>query len=84
MSLDKNWSDFVLGEGLDKNIFTYLHGLQEVISAIKLRSITEEHRLTLAKQHIKEVRRSARKMQNEMKLLEEKLNILEESLNEGK
>lgn len=84
MSIDKNWSDFILGESLDRNIFTYLHGLQEIIIAIKPRSITEEHRLSLAKQHIKEVRRSARRMQNEMKMLEEKLNILEESLNEGK
>ena len=52
MSLDKNWSDFILGEGVDRNIFTNLHGLQEIITAIKPRSITEEHRLTLAKHHI--------------------------------
>ena len=63
-----------------RNIFTYLQGLQEIISNIKPKSMTEERRLTLAKQHLKEARRSARKMQNELQILQERLQILEESL----
>ena len=84
MSLNKDWNRFILGESVeDRNIFTYLQGLQEIISNIRPKSITEERRIALAKQHLKEARRSARKMQNELQLLEERLNILEESLNEG-
>jgi|TARA_R110000824_G_scaffold507_2_gene3258 hypothetical protein len=83
MSLNKDWNKFLLGEGLDeRNVFTYLQGLQEILSTIKPKSMTEERRLSLAKQHLKEARRSARRMQNELQVLEERLNILEESRNE--
>ena len=81
MSLNRDWNRFILGEGLeDRSIFTYLQGLQEIISNIKPKSITEERRIALAQQHLKEARRSARKMQNELQILEERLNVLEESL----
>jgi hypothetical protein len=84
MSLNKDWNRFRLEEGLDeRNIFTYLQGLHEILSNIKPKSMTEERRLSLAQQHLKEARRSARRMQNELQVLEERLNILEESLNEG-
>tara|TARA_B100000686_G_C16482000_1_gene807583 strand:+ start:341 stop:598 length:258 start_codon:yes stop_codon:yes gene_type:complete len=83
MSLNNHWRDFLLNENLqDKKIFTYLQGLEEIISNIKPKSMTEERRLTLAKQHLKEARRSARKMQNELRVLEERLQILEESRSE--
>ncbi len=83
MSLNKDWKRFVLGENLDtRNIFTYLQGVQEILSTIKPKSMTEERRLSLANQHLKEARRSARKMQNELQVLEERLNILEENRNE--
>ena len=84
MSLNKKWNKFILDENLqDRNIFTYLQGIQEIITNIKPKTITEERRLALAKQHLKEARRSARKMQNELQILEERLNILEENRNEG-
>jgi len=84
VSLNKEWNRFILSENFDdRNIFTYLQGIQEIISNIKPKSMTEERRIALAKQHLKEARRSARRMQNELQVLEERLNILEESLNEG-
>jgi len=84
MSLNKDWNRFLLGEGLEeRNVFTYLQGLQEILSTIKPKSMIEQRRLSLAQQHLKEARRSARRMQNELQVLEERLNILEESLNEG-
>ena len=82
MSLNKKWNKFILDENL-QDIFTYLQGIQEIITNIKPKTITEERRLALAKQHLKEARRSARKMQNELQILEERLNILEENRNEG-
>lgn len=78
------WQSFLLEEGVDeKTIFTFIQGLQEVLSNLKPRSISEERRLQLAKQHLKEIRRSARRMQNEVSVLQEKLSILEETLNEN-
>jgi len=79
MSIDSQWRDF-LNESLDeKNIFTYIQGLQEIISNLKPKTMTEKRRLQLAKNHLREVKRFARKMNNDMNVLQEKLNILEES-----
>ena len=83
MSLDSEWRNFLNEDISEKNIFTYIQGLQEIISNIKPKSMTEERRLKLAKEHLREARRSARKMQNELQVLEERLTVLEESLNEG-
>ena len=79
MSLNSDWRDF-LTESLDeKNIFTYIQGLQEIISNLKPRTMTEKRRLQIAKTHLREVKRFARRMENDMAVLQEKLNILEES-----
>tara|TARA_R110000824_G_C15105514_1_gene666660 strand:+ start:782 stop:1033 length:252 start_codon:yes stop_codon:yes gene_type:complete len=79
MSLNSEWQQF-LSESLDeKNIFTYIQGLQEIISNLKPRTITEKRRLQLAKTHLREVKKFARRMENEVGMLQEKLNILEES-----
>ena len=79
MSLNSDWQNF-LNESLDeKNIFTYIQGLQEIISNLKPRTMTEKRRLQLAKTHLREVKRFARRMENEVSLLQEKVNILEES-----
>jgi len=79
VSLNSTWQNF-LNENLDeKTIFTYIQGLEEIISNLKPRTMTEKRRMSLAKQHLREVKRSAKKMQNEMVVLEERLNILEES-----
>jgi len=79
VSLNSNWQNF-LNETLDeKTIFTYIQGLEEIISNLKPRTITEKRRMSLAKQHLREVKRYARRMENQMQVLEERLNILEES-----
>ena len=79
MSLDRQWQDF-LSESLDeKNIFTYIQGLQEIISNLKPRTMVEKRRLQLAKTHLREVKRFARRMENNIDVLQEKLNIIEES-----
>jgi len=79
VSLDSTWQNF-LNESLDeKTIFTYIQGLEEIISNIKPRTMTEKRRVSLAKQHLREVKRYARRMQSENTILLEKLNVLEES-----
>jgi hypothetical protein len=42
--------------------------------------MSDKNRLALANQHLREVKRYARRMQNEMQVLQEKVSILEESL----
>ena len=80
----RNWKNFLLNETIeDRTIFTYIQGLQEFVNNFKPRTMTEKRRLTLAGQQLKEIKRHARKMQNEVQILQEKLNILEESLNEN-
>ena len=82
MSLNSDWQKF-LTESLDeKNIFTYIQGLQEIISNLRPRTVSEKRRLQLAKQHIREVRKYARRIMNENMDLHEKLQLLEESKGE--
>jgi len=80
MSLDREWKNFLINEELgEKSIFTYIQGLQEIISNLKPRTVSEKRRLQLAKQHINEVRKYARRILNENMDLQEKLNLLEEN-----
>jgi len=83
MSLETNWERYLINEEIERDIFMYIQSLQEVISQLKPRSMSEKRRLSVATQHLKEVRKYARRMQNKVDLLEEKLNILEETLNEN-
>ncbi len=79
MSLNSDWQKF-LTESLDeKNIFTYIQGLQEIISNLKPRSMAEKRRLQIAKTQLRDVKRFARRMENDMSVLQEELNILKES-----
>jgi RNA-splicing ligase RtcB len=80
MSLDREWRNFLINENLDeKGIFTYIQGLQEIISNLKPKTVSEKRRIQLATQHLREVRKYARRMLNENLDLHEKLNLLEES-----
>ncbi len=79
VSLNSSWKDF-LNENLEeKTIFTYIQGLEEIISNLKPRTMNEKRRMSLAKQHLREVKRYARRLYNENVVLQEKLNIIEES-----
>jgi len=83
MSLEQNWQRYLINEDVDRDIFMYIQSLQEIVKYFKPKSMTERRRLNIAEQHLKEVRKYARRMQNRVDLLEEKLNILEEALNEN-
>ncbi len=79
MSLNSTWKNF-LNESLEeRTIFTYIQGLEEIISNLKPRTMTEKRRMSLAKQHLREVKRYAKRLQNENSVLMEKLSLLEES-----
>tara|TARA_R100000664_G_C2643848_1_gene67599 strand:- start:6 stop:257 length:252 start_codon:yes stop_codon:yes gene_type:complete len=79
MSINSNWSDFITESVTEKNIFTYIQGLQEVINNLRPKTVTEKNRLALAKQHLREVKRHARRIMNENTDLQERLTLLEEN-----
>jgi len=79
MSINSDWSNFLHEDVNVKTIFTYIQGLQEVINNLKPKTVKEQNRLTLAKQHTRESRRHARRMFNENADLHERLTLLEES-----
>ena len=79
MSVNSLWSDFITESVTEKNIFTYIQGLQEVISNLRPKTVTEKNRLALAKQHLREVKRHARRLMNENTDLQERLTLLEEN-----
>ena len=79
MSVNSSLSDFITESVTEKNIFTYIQGLQEVISNLRPKTVTEQNRLALAKQHLREVKRHARRIMNENTDLQERLTLLEEN-----
>tara|TARA_R100000808_G_C2075217_1_gene101166 strand:+ start:359 stop:613 length:255 start_codon:yes stop_codon:yes gene_type:complete len=80
MSLNDQWQKFLLDENIsEKTIFTYIQGLTEIIANIKPRTMTEKRRLSLAEGHLREVKRYARKMQNNIDLLQETVDVLKEA-----
>ena len=72
---------FLLGEEKAKSsIFTYIQGLQETLTNFTPRSKTDSRRVSMAREQLREIKRYARQLQNEVELLQEKLNILEEQV----
>ena len=69
-----------ISEGVSEEvgIREYIQALTETLSAFKPRTLTEQRRLAVAKQQLREVRRHARKLQERVAILEEQVNILEE------
>lgn len=82
--LNKITRQFIFNEGAAPapNILTYVQSLQETLNNMTPRTQTESRRLNIARVHLKEIKRSARKLQEKLSILEEKLSILEESKGE--
>ena len=82
MSVDyyKLTKDFLVNEGQisDTNILTYVQALSETIANMRPRSQAEGRRLAMAKQQLKEIKKFAKRMQEQINVLEERVNVLEE------
>ena len=80
MDYYKLTKQFLVNEGQlpDANIMTYVQALSETIANMKARSQAEGRRLTMAKQQLKEIKKMARRMQEQITVLEERVNVLEE------
>jgi len=73
--------DFIYKEGKfnPPTIKSYIQSLEEALSSLKPRTIKEKNKLTIAMQHLKEIKRKARRMEAKIEVLEEELKVLEES-----
>ena len=57
----------------------YIQALAETLGSFKPRTLTEQRRLAVAKQQLKEIKRHSRKLQERVMSLEERINVLEEN-----
>ena len=67
-----------LTEGKLPSVASFIQSLEEVLAQVRPGSRTDERRIEIAKYHLKEIRRSVKRLQNEVALLQEKLQVLEE------
>ena len=82
----KMTKEFLLHEGEipDVNIITYVQSITEIINNMKPRTKSEGRRLSMAKQQLKEIKKMARRMQEQISVLEERVIVLEEIKEETK
>ena len=66
---------FLLHEGQlpEMNIMTYVQSITEIMNNMKPRTQSEGRRLSMAKQQLKEIKKMARKMQEQIQILEQKV-----------
>ena len=67
------------GKSEDIGIREYVQALAETLSSFKPRTLTEQRRLAVAKQQLKEIKRHSNKLQETVTRLEEQISILEEN-----
>ena len=80
LKLDRIIKQFIVNEGQipSPTILTYIQSLAETIDNMRPRSQSENRRLSMAKQQLKEIKKMARKMQERVAVLEERVSVLEE------
>ena len=66
------------GKSNDVGIREYIQALGETLNSFKPRTQTEQRRLAVARQQLKEIRRHTKRLQEKVTLLEEQVAILEE------
>jgi len=74
--------EFILNEGKGPTINSWIQALSENIGALKPRSLSEERRVEVMKHQLRELRRSSRRMQEQITTLEEQVTVLQEGNNE--
>jgi len=70
---------FILNEGQAPSVSSYLQSISEVLTNIRPSTRTDERRIEMARQSLKEVRRQMRRLQERVGVLEEQVSILEEN-----
>jgi|TARA_Y100000296_G_scaffold10030_1_gene11515 polyhydroxyalkanoate synthesis regulator phasin len=71
--------EFLLGESRSPSIASYIQSVSEVLECLTPRSRTDERRIEIAKQSLREVRRHSKRLQERVNVLEEQVQVLEEN-----
>ena len=70
---------FLLGESQNKpTVRAYVESVASILNELRPRSQRENRQLSVAKQHLQEIKRLNRKLEEKIILLEEQVKILEE------
>lgn len=70
--------DFIVNEGTGPTISSWIQALSENVNSLKPRSLSEERRVEVMKHQLHELRRTSRRMQEQINKLEEQVTILQE------
>ena len=70
---------FLLGEASKPSVHSFIQALGETITKLKPKTQTEQRRVEMAKNQLKEIKRHVRRLEEQVNVLQEELKILEES-----
>ena len=71
--------NFLLGEAYEApDVFSYIQSLEEVLNNITT-NISGQRRMKVAKEHLRNIRRTVRGLNKRVTTLEEQIKVLEES-----
>ena len=80
---DKMTRGFLLGESYENpDVFSYLQSLEEILGRLQPKTVRERRYISVAKNHLVEIRRATRRLSEEVRVLQEQVKVLEE--NKGK
>jgi hypothetical protein len=82
ISLDKLTKNFILNEGKGPTINTWIQALAENISSLKPTTVSDKRRVELMKHQLTELKRTSRRMTEELRSLQEELKFLQEGKND--
>tara|TARA_R100000664_G_scaffold14799_1_gene23132 strand:+ start:543 stop:794 length:252 start_codon:yes stop_codon:yes gene_type:complete len=78
MDLGSITRKFLLGESRVAGVASYIQNLSEILAQVRPRSRTDERRMDMARQNLREIKRHVRKLEEKITLLEEHIGVLEE------
>ena len=78
MNLKNLTRRFVLEEWVQPSAASHLRALREILESLKPKTVTERQRLEVAMDHLREVRKNQRRLEEKLHVLEEQVKLLEE------
>jgi len=76
--LDKVTKKFILGEALNFDAQASIQALTDIVSSIRTTNKRDSNRISLAKEHLRGIKRQMRSLNEKIGSLEEELNLLKE------
>ena len=76
--LDKVTKRFILGEALNFDAAASVQALSDIVSSIRITNKRDSNRISLAKEHLRGIKRQMRSLNEKIGSLEQELNLLKE------